>query len=95
MGSHWPKDLTSKLWARRYELFSQYDKGIEIPTDLWSNLIPEVFAEHMSSRFAHCKVIETYCGAGSLTVQLAKHNHVTAIDSRNVGLVSARHNAEV
>lgn len=90
-----PINVSKKLWSKRYELFSLFDKGIEITTDGWTQGVPEIFGEHMGSRFNCCKVIDAYCGAGSLTVQLAKNNQVAALDARNDNIASAQHNVGV
>jgi 2-polyprenyl-3-methyl-5-hydroxy-6-metoxy-1,4-benzoquinol methylase len=90
-----PINVPSKAWAKRYELFSLFDQGIEITKDSWDIGIPEVFAEHMGSRFTHCKIIDAYCGSGSLTVQLARSNQVAALDTSTDRIASARHNVGV
>jgi trimethylguanosine synthase len=90
-----PLNVASKAWAKRYELFSRFDQGIEITKDSWEISIPEVFAEHMCNRFTHCKIIDAYCGSGSLTVQLAQRNQVAALDTSSDNIASARHNVGV
>lgn len=90
-----PPNVSAKLWGKRYELFSLFDEGVEVSNEALHQGIPEIYAEFISRRFRCCKVIDAYCGAGSLTVQLAKHNQVAALDTCSDNIAATHHNAGV
>jgi len=39
-----------KFWARRYYLFSKFDKGIKIDEESWYSVTPEPMAKHIAQR---------------------------------------------
>ncbi|KAJ1954718.1 RNA trimethylguanosine synthase activity protein, partial [Dispira parvispora] len=90
-----PRQLI-KYWHQRYNLFSQYDKGIWMDEQGWYSVTPEAIAHDIAKRCEGKTVIDAFCGVGGNTIQFAQVcTRVIAIDIDPQRLECAKHNAEV
>lgn len=90
-----------KFYKRRYQLYSLYDKGIHLTTELWFSVTPERVAEITARIIKHfipdaVDVVDLCCGGGGNTIRFAKHfDHVGAIDINQININCTLHNAEI
>lgn len=85
-----------KYWKKRYLLFSQFDKGIQLDEESWYSVTPEIISIHIAERCSCHLLIDPFCGAGSNVIQFAKTCElVIAIDIDPKKIEMARHNAEL
>lgn len=86
-----PKNC-KKFWPRRYQLFSLYDYGIYMTSELWYSVTPEILAlesaQIINSLIPSAQeVLDVCCGGGGNTIQFAKmFSHVGAIDIKQVNV---------
>lgn len=82
---------------RRRELFSRWEQGIRLDDEGLYSATPEALANAIA-RGAHGVAIDATCGAGSISIALARRrevNRVIAIDRDADRLEMARHNAAI
>jgi hypothetical protein len=93
--------IQHSFWPRRYQLFSLFDKGIQIPNDdeSWYSITPEFIAKHIASRClnANCQYVLDACsGCGGNAIQFALAGmKVIAIEIDSNRLQAAKKNAEI
>lgn len=98
---HTLPDNCKKFWSRRYQLFSLYDQGIYMTSELWFSVTPE-----RSAKFT-AKLVESFipdaqdildicCGGGGNTIQFAAiFPRVGAIDIKQINIDCTIHNAGI
>jgi len=64
--------LVEKYWLQRYDLFSKYDKGIEMDDEGWFSVTPEEIAARHAERSGGGLVIDGFAGVGGNAIQFAK-----------------------
>lgn len=90
-----------KFYKRRYQLYSLYDEGIHLTTELWFSVTPERVAEITARIIKYfipkaVEVVDLCCGGGGNTIRFAKHfDHVGAIDINQINVNCTLHNAEI
>ncbi|RCK55238.1 Trimethylguanosine synthase [Candida viswanathii] len=95
-----PKNVR-KFWKRRYQLFSKFDDGIYLNSELWYSVTPEDIAQYTAELFRRLlpnatSCADLCCGGGGNTIQFAKlFDSVGAIDINTVNLYCTAHNCEV
>ncbi|XP_052203859.1 uncharacterized protein LOC127809167 [Diospyros lotus] len=88
--------LVEKYWLQRYDLFSKYDKGIEMDDEGWFSVTPEEIAARHAERSGGGVVIDGFAGVGGNAIQFAKMcHHVVAIDVDPKKVELAFNNAKI
>ncbi|XP_005105527.1 uncharacterized protein LOC101862205 [Aplysia californica] len=86
----------NKYFSRRFELFSLYDKGIQLDDESWYSVTPEAIAAYTALRCKGKTVIDGFCGAGGNSIQFAKHGcRVISIDIDPKKIDMAKNNARI
>ena len=55
----------NKYWAQRRRLFSKFDQGIQLDSEGWYSVTPEIIADHVAARFAELSAAFAARGCGS------------------------------
>lgn len=95
-----------KFWRKRYDIFSKYDEGIYMTSELWYSITPECTAKFTAKLIKELldnhlnkdeyKVIDLCCGGGGNTIQFAKEfERVIAIDINPINVRCTLHNAAI
>jgi trimethylguanosine synthase len=85
-----------RYWVRRYDLFSRFDKGIQIDEVGLYSVTPEDIALQQAKRFKCKTILDGFCGVGGNAIAFARLGmKVTAIEKDKTRFEMARHNAEV
>jgi hypothetical protein len=50
---HNKRDVPDKYWAQRFKLFSKFDQGIQLDTESWYSVTPELIAQHIATRVSN------------------------------------------
>lgn len=88
-----------KYWQQRYTLFSKYDEGIVLTTELWYSVTPEEIAVFIAKYVKHCfpqirTVLDVFCGGGGNSIAFARlFNSCIGVDINEVNLQCTKHNA--
>lgn len=93
----------AKYWMQRYSLFSRFDADIQLDTEGWWSVTPEVLAAHQALRcraLAHRPLValDACCGCGGNVIQMAVAGGfklVLGVEISPKRVEMARHNAEV
>lgn len=94
-------DDTKKFWKRRYQLFSKFDEGIYMSSELWFSVTPEKTAKYIAELFksllpSATKCCDVACGGGGNAIQFASlFDYVVAIDINPINLYCTQHNSEI
>ncbi|KAG7192121.1 uncharacterized protein KQ657_002486 [Scheffersomyces spartinae] len=94
-------DNCKKFWKKRYKLFSKFNEGIYMSSDMWFSVTPEAVALFTARLIREMLpeaefILDVCCGAGGNAIQLAtEFPHVVAIDISQNNIISTIHNAEV
>ncbi len=85
-----------KYWNKRYDLFSRFDKGIQIDEEGLYSTTPEIIALHQAEKM-NCKtVIDGFCGVGANAIAFAKKGaKVYAVERDSRRLEMAKNNAKI
>ncbi len=65
---------SSKMFTKRYFLFSKFDKGISIDEESWPSITPEEIAKHIARRAMNVFgekegiILDGLCGVGGNTI---------------------------
>lgn len=73
----------TKYFEQRYNLFSLYDKGIQLDDESWYSVTPELVAHHQAARCSKVSsvIVDACCGVGGNTIAFSSYCHrVIAID---------------
>lgn len=95
-----PKNC-KKYWKKRYDLFSKFDNGIYMTSELWYSVTPEEVAIFTAKLIASLipeatSVLDICCGGGGNTIQFAKYfGNVGAIDINPANSQCTKHNASI
>lgn len=90
-----------KYWRKRYQLFSKYDEGVFLTSELWYSVTPELTAEAIAqivkNLIPDCKnVLDICCGGGGNTIQFAKlFESVGAVDINPTNVKCTQHNCNI
>lgn len=90
-----------KYWKKRYMLFSRFDDGVYMTSELWYSVTPEdvaVFAAKLIKELMPDSkhILDVCCGGGGNTVQFGRlFNSVGAIDINKNNMACTEHNAAV
>ncbi|GMM34248.1 RNA methyltransferase [Saccharomycopsis crataegensis] len=99
-----PADMDArvhKYWPQRYDLFSRFDEGVWMNTELWFSVTPESMAIFLSKFIKCClpdakNALDLFSGGGGNTIQFAKlFDKCVGIDINEENIECAAHNAEV
>jgi len=83
-------------WARRYDLFSRWDSGIQTDKEGLFSVKPELIAMGIANWVSGQTIIDGFCGIGGITIALARSGHnVIAVDSNKNRLDMAKNNAKI
>ena len=55
----------NKYWSQRRRLFSKFDCGIQLDSEGWYSVTPEIIADHVAARFAELSAAFAARGCGS------------------------------
>lgn len=94
-------DNCRKFWRKRYKLFSRFDDGVYMSSDMWFSVTPEAMAlftaRLVRQMLPEAKyILDVCCGAGGNAIQLAyEFPHVVAIDINQSNIISTIHNAGI
>lgn len=90
-----------KFWKKRYDLFSLFDEGVYMTSELWYSVTPEPVgrftAQLVKEMLPEAKqVVDVCCGGGGNTIQFAKYfDSVGGIDIKPINVKCTEHNASV
>lgn len=90
-----------KYWRKRYLLFSKFDEGVYLTSELWYSVTPETTARFtarlIKKLLPECKnVLDICCGGGGNTIQFAKiFENVGGIDVNPNNVKCSQHNSAV
>jgi SAM-dependent methyltransferase len=92
-------EVKEELWRQRYQIFSKFDEGIKLDRDSWKNTTHEKIAKFIAKYISQTciveKVLDSFCGVGGNTIQLAKLFKVYAVDIDSTKINYAKHNAKL
>ncbi len=87
---------TQKYWVNRYQLFSKFDKGIQLDAEGLYSATPEAIAFKIATKIASPTVVDAFCGLGISSIAFAKTGHkVIAMDKNSTRLEKAKTNAAI
>ena len=84
---HDPSAVHDKYWAQRRRLFSRFDKGIQLDSEGWYSVTPEIIADHVAHRVAEIAespafsrpetdpgivILDAFCGCGGNSIAFGK-----------------------
>ncbi|OBA19156.1 S-adenosyl-L-methionine-dependent methyltransferase [Metschnikowia bicuspidata var. bicuspidata NRRL YB-4993] len=75
-----------KYWKKRYLLFSKFDEGVYLTSELWYSVTPEVTARVIAKIVKNILpdsqyILDVCCGGGGNSIQFAQiFRHVVAVD---------------
>ena len=90
-----------KYWRKRYLLFSKFDEGVYLTSELWYSVTPEVTARFtarlVKKLLPDCEnVLDVCCGGGGNTIQFAKiFKNVGGVDVNANNIKCSQHNSAV
>lgn len=97
-----PRLIQDKYWAQRKRFFSRFDEGIQMDSEGWYSVTPEVIAHHTAARMCDggesMVVFDLCAGVGGNTIAIALHPNVSlvvAIEKSRERLDMVAHNARV
>lgn len=83
-----------KYWDRRYDLFSRFDKGVQIDEAGLYSATPEKIALDQAKKMDCKTVVDGFCGVGGNTIAFARIcDKVFAIEKDKKRIKMARRNA--
>ncbi|KXZ46728.1 hypothetical protein GPECTOR_41g693 [Gonium pectorale] len=91
----------AKYWMQRYSLFSRFDAGVQLDTEGWWSVTPEVLALHQAVRAKELAArglvaLDACCGCGGNVIQMATaFPLVMGVEISERRVQMARHNADV
>eukprot|EP00816_Leptocylindrus_hargravesii_P002618 CAMPEP_0196809904 /NCGR_PEP_ID=MMETSP1362-20130617/9769_1 /TAXON_ID=163516 /ORGANISM="Leptocylindrus danicus, Strain CCMP1856" /LENGTH=413 /DNA_ID=CAMNT_0042184735 /DNA_START=63 /DNA_END=1307 /DNA_ORIENTATION=+ len=102
-------EVHDKYWSQRRRLFSKFDDGIELDTEGWYSVTPEVISDHVAEKLARMAggdeyrnkqvcILEAFCGCGGNAVSFGKCPSIdltVCIDIDRSKLRKAAHNASI
>lgn len=90
-----------KYWKKRYRLFSRFDEGVYLTSELWYSVTPEstaIFVAKLIKKLVpNCKnVLDVCCGGGGNTIQFAElFENVGGVDVNANNVKCSQHNSNV
>jgi trimethylguanosine synthase len=81
------RDVHDKYWTQRRRLFSRFDRGIELDSEGWYSVTPEIIADHVAHRVAELAtarviprleddrgivILDAFCGCGGNSIAFGK-----------------------
>jgi trimethylguanosine synthase len=83
---HDPTVVHDKYWAQRRRLFSRFDQGIQLDSEGWYSVTPELIADHVAHRVADLAmqylvsqqqqhgivILDAFCGCGGNAIAFGK-----------------------
>ncbi|KAK6202709.1 RNA cap guanine-N2 methyltransferase-domain-containing protein, partial [Scheffersomyces amazonensis] len=90
-----------KFWSRRYQLFSRFDDGVYMTSELWYSVTPESIAIFTARVVKYLlpdakNILDVCCGGGGNLIQFAYYfDNVGGIDINLVNARCSMHNAEI
>uniref|UniRef100_A0A0L0NQM5 Trimethylguanosine synthase n=1 Tax=Candidozyma auris TaxID=498019 RepID=A0A0L0NQM5_CANAR len=90
-----------KYWRKRYKLFSKFDEGIYLTSELWYSVTPESVAKYTASyvklKLKKCRyILDVCCGGGGNTIQFAKVcKKAVGVDINGANIKCCKQNASV
>lgn len=90
-----------KYWRKRYLIFSKFDDGVFLTSELWYSVTPESTAKStarlVKKLVPECKnVLDVCCGGGGNTIQFAKYfDSVGGVDVNANNIKCSKHNCGV
>lgn len=102
-----PEKVHDKYWAQRRRLFSRFDMGIQMDSEGWYSVTPEVIADHVAQRVASTGsdnnnntnpkiILDAFCGMGGNGIAFGKIpsiSLVVCVDIDRTKLRMAAYNA--
>ncbi|ODV82011.1 uncharacterized protein CANTADRAFT_45772 [Suhomyces tanzawaensis NRRL Y-17324] len=94
-------DNCKKYWRKRYQLFSKFDEGVYMTSELWYSVTPESVAIFTAKLFKALlpearQVLDICCGGGGNSIQFAEiFESVGAVDINEINEQCTRHNAAI
>ena len=90
-----------KYWKKRYDLFSRFDEGVYMTSELWYSVTPEALAIFIARLVKELlpnarKILDVCCGGGGNAIQFAHYfPSVGAVDILPNNLQCTVHNAGI
>ncbi|XP_053205357.1 trimethylguanosine synthase-like [Panonychus citri] len=91
-----------KYWAQRYRLFSRFDDGIQMDSESWYSVTPELIGNHIACKCVRdgeksmVIIMDPFCGVGGNVIQFALKSpnvFVIASDIDGNKVRMAKHNS--
>lgn len=98
---HTLPDNCKKYWRKRYRIFSKYDEGVFLTSELWYSVTPEQTAKAIAlmvkKLIPECKtVLDICCGGGGNTIQFAYlFDSVGGVDINPTNVLCSKHNCNI
>ncbi len=97
-----PQNVRKYINRRRF-LFSRFDEGIQLDEESWYSVVAESIAKDVAAQLLasygedrHLKIIDGFCGAGGLSIQLATiFQHIISIELDPVKTKYLMNNAKI
>lgn len=94
-------DNCKKYWRKRFQLFSKFEQGVYLSSELWFSVTPEAVAIFTADLVAQLlpaatSILDLCCGGGGNTIQFArKFASVGAVDINPTNVKCTVHNASI
>lgn len=87
-------DVHDKYWSQRHRLFSRFDEGVQLDTEGWYSITPEVIADHVAYKLGSIAasvaarnnlkerkicILEAFCGCGGNAVAFGKSPNIDLV----------------
>ncbi|ODQ77846.1 hypothetical protein BABINDRAFT_40730 [Babjeviella inositovora NRRL Y-12698] len=95
-----PKNC-KKYWDHRYLLFSKFDEGVYMNSELWYSVTPENIALFLAKLFYYCypeaeTIMDVFSGGGGNTIQFARYfPKVLALERNGTNIFCTQNNTRV
>lgn len=91
-----PANVPIKYWNQRYNIFSQYDAGVQLDEESWYSATHEPIAQHIAKQCVGAtKVMDGFAGAGGNVIQFASLGPTVAVEIEPERLRMLEANAQV
>lgn len=90
-----------KFWKKRYDLFSKFDSGIYMTSELWFSVTPEPVAKFTAQLVKELlpkarQIVDVCCGGGGNTIQFGTYFEIVGgIDIKPINIQCTQHNAMI
>jgi trimethylguanosine synthase len=91
-----PPNVPLKYWNQRYNIFSQYDAGVQLDEESWYSVTHEPIAKHIAQQCSGAaKIMDGFAGAGGNVIQFAAVSPTIAVEIEPERLSMLEANARI